>query len=800
MAARSQRRRRPLAAVVAAASLVAPLALIATVPGGGVASAAPGALDPNFGSGGAIVSPNAAPASATGVVVLPSGQIAVSGGSSSQFEMSLYSSGGTPAASPWPLTPFAGQAEAVTSATGNVIAAGWTASSTGTCSGQTPVVAVYTVGGAAVAGFPATGLTVCPSGATAGKFNSVAIEPDGDIVAAGTELVGPGATPQTFVAWIPPNGTSGPSVITQTTAVQYHGLSVTAPGNEEAYVAGDSNGVASVAAIKTTGLDTSSFNSGGPVPGLVTFPSAVAASGITTETSGPILVDGTASSGGGFLAELDTTGTLVSSFGSSGTVTTSSPLSAVAYQPLGNIITVAGTSGSGHSAQMMLEQFDGTHGAVNAPFGSGGLLTTSFAGPASAASVATQPDGKVLAAGGAPGGPAGNTSLGVIRAFGPSASVQIQSPVRLTPGNYSVSFAVSLDEPLFAAVSIQFCSPGASVNGTANCGNAPFSAGQQPQNVTVNFQVTGSYPQYLTLYAQSGGGVAPSLTAGSATLQILPPTWSGWFGPQLSPPVGLASGTGPALTSWSPGRLDLFVEGGNASLWHRWSTNGGATWSGWENLGGGLIGGPAAVSWGFNRIDVFVRGTDSQLWHKWWDGTAWSGWEPLGGGLSSSPAVSSWSSGRLDVFVKGTDNAIWHKWWDGHSWSGWESRGGIGLFSPAAVSWAPGRIDLFTIGTDGRMYHQFYSSGWTGWFRDLNQTFASGPGVSTWGTGRLDLFAAASSPGNPMTHMWYDGSWHSESLGGQLTSAPGVVSSGFPRIDTFVQGTDHNLWYQWYGL
>ena len=294
---------------------------------------------------------------------------------------------------------------------------------------------------------------------------------------------------------------------------------------------------------------------------------------------------------------------------------------------------------------------------------------------------------------------------------------------------------------------------------------------------------------------------SPGLTPAVLNLTNATATWSGWIGPQTSPPPGLAGApSGPAVASWGPGRLDLFVEGADANLWHRWSTDGGASWSAWEDLGGVLVGGPAAVSWGLNRLDVFVRGSDDQLWHKWWDGSSWRGWEPLGGRLTSSPAVSSWSAGRLDVFADGTDGAIWHKWWGGQGWAGWESLGGVGRFSPAAASWGPGRIDLFTVGTDGGMYHKFYENGWSGWFKDVSSTFASGPGVTSWGPGRLDLFAASSAPGNPMSHLWYAGSWGSESLGGQLTSAPGVVSRGFPVIDTFVQGTDHNLWYQGYGV
>ena len=777
-----------------AAALVAQLAFLIPL-SGGTATAAPGSLDPSFGSGGSQVSTYAAPDTATGVAVLQGGQIAVSGGNSGQFELSLYSSNGAPAGAPWPIS-FPGTANAVTASGSNVVAAGGVSTSGGgACSLLTPFVTEYSPTGSLVAGFPVQ--VACPTGATSAYFNGVTVEPNGTIVAAGTELVNGGAVHETFVAWIAANGTSGGTPTTQAISSQSDGLSVVAPVNGgDAYVAGDSSGLGSLAAVATTGLDTS-FNS---PSGLRTFSSTIQASGIAVGLSGALVVDGAASPSGGFLSEVSrSTGAFVNTFGTGGTVTTTNLLSAVAYQALGNIINVAGTSGSGNASQMMLEQFGGTEGQINSSFGSGGILTTAFPGPASATSAATQADGKVVAAGGAPGITAGNTSLSVIRALGPSVTVTATAPppIRLLTGPNTVPFHVSLDEPLFSSVSVSLCATGGLVNGAATCGSAAIAAGQTLVSVPVTVQVT-AYPQNVTLSAQPGGGVAPSTTAGSATVQILQPAWSGWLGLGAVPPPGMAGGSSPAVASWAPGRLDLFAEGADAALWHRWSTDGGVTWSGWENLGGGLIGGPAAVSWAANRIDVFVRGFDNQLWHKWWDGSSWSGWEPLGGGLTSAPAVSSWAAGRLDVFVDGGGGAIFHKWYDG-GWSGWENLGGVGRFSPAAVSWAAGRIDLFTVGTDGRMYHQVYAGGWSGWFKDFFLTFASGPAVSTWGPWRLDMFAASSSPGNPMTHVWFDGAWHAESLGGALSSGPAGVSWGYPRIDTFVQGTDHKLWYQWYG-
>ena len=39
-----------------------------------------------------------------------------------------------------------------------------------------------------------------------------------------------------------------------------------------------------------------------------------------------------------------------------------------------------------------------------------------------------------------------------------------------------------------------------------------------------------------------------------------------------------------------------------------------------------LIGTVAVTSWGPGRFDIFVRGNDKQLWHRWFDAGAWQNW------------------------------------------------------------------------------------------------------------------------------------------------------------------------------
>jgi hypothetical protein len=274
--------------------------------------------------------------------------------------------------------------------------------------------------------------------------------------------------------------------------------------------------------------------------------------------------------------------------------------------------------------------------------------------------------------------------------------------------------------------------------------------------------------------------------------------WSPWA-PISPPPTGVLGA--PAVASWGPGRLDLFVQGGDHLLYHRWTTDSAASFSVWQSLGappGGLASSPAAVSWGPNRIDVFVRGADNALWHLWWDGHAWRGWERLGGFLLSAPAVASWSSNRLDVFVIGGGHAMYHLAWSG-VWHPFESLGGYGVQDPGAASWGPNRVDVFTLSSNNLLYRRFWNGSWSGWSQEVPGFWFSGPSVASPAFGRLDVFLESSDTGQPMGHAFWAGAWYEDSEGGSLTSAPGAVGS-YRRLDVFVRGTDGNLWHTFVGF
>jgi hypothetical protein len=207
-------------------------------------------------------------------------------------------------------------------------------------------------------------------------------------------------------------------------------------------------------------------------------------------------------------------------------------------------------------------------------------------------------------------------------------------------------------------------------------------------------------------------------------------SWGAWsnLGGQL------ASGTGPAVASWSQGRLDVFVEGTNGALYHKWSTNSGATWSGWQNLGGKLTASPAASAGGSptapNQICVFVRGTDGACWYKEWTGTAWSSWKSLGGQLAPNTGPGVMGAGYnnttdvpiYEVFVQGTDHQLWSRdlgeagsypFFDS-VWSQLPACPEVLSASSPAAGWSfSGHTEVFVSTTSGNLMECFWTGNWT---------------------------------------------------------------------------------------
>lgn len=156
-------------------------------------------------------------------------------------------------------------------------------------------------------------------------------------------------------------------------------------------------------------------------------------------------------------------------------------------------------------------------------------------------------------------------------------------------------------------------------------------------------------PNRLDIFARgSGGELLHKYWAGSG--------WSGWEN------MGGSIVGGPSAVSWGPNRIDVVARATNNTIEHWYWT--GAGWT-HDNLGGNVTSSPDISSWGTNRLDVFARGADGALWHQYWSGSGtWSGWESMGGSIVGGPGTVSSEYGRIDVVARdASNNSIDHWYW-----------------------------------------------------------------------------------------------------------------------------------------
>jgi hypothetical protein len=140
-----------------------------------------------------------------------------------------------------------------------------------------------------------------------------------------------------------------------------------------------------------------------------------------------------------------------------------------------------------------------------------------------------------------------------------------------------------------------------------------------------------------------------------------------WQERRLPSPPGGVGGFAPAAISRQTGLIDLFVVTADGSLQHLSYDDAGAGWApAWSEVHAGpWRASPAVASFHPQHLAVFLRQADLTLWHRNW--TSVAGWQPeqTWEGLltSDAAAIGRWqaSDGRysLEVFAKGADGGVW---------------------------------------------------------------------------------------------------------------------------------------------
>src|SRR5262249_24752883 len=157
---------------------------------------------------------------------------------------------------------------------------------------------------------------------------------------------------------------------------------------------------------QTSGTLDASFGTSGKATTDFAGGTGAAARTVVVEPDGKILVAGLAAFNGAFdfaLARYNSNGTIDTSFGTGGKVTTAfdfpgnfDRVFTIVQQPDGKVVAVGSTVNL--FADFALARFN-ANGTLDTSFGTGGIVTTAFGVSAEATSAVVQSDGKIVAAG-----------------------------------------------------------------------------------------------------------------------------------------------------------------------------------------------------------------------------------------------------------------------------------------------------------------------------------------------------------------------------------------------------------------
>ena len=290
---------------------------------------------------------------------------------------------------------------------GKLVAAGY--SHTG-ASGYDFALARYNVDGSLDTSFGSGGKVTTAFSSGPDLVYALTLQPDGKLVAAGR--ADNGSDDDFALARYNADGSLDTSFGTGGKATTFIGS-----GDDLAYalalqpdgklVAAGSNlqgpqSVIALARFNPNGALDASFGVGGKVATAIGSHSY--ADALAVQPDGKLVVAGggdTGSQRGFALARYNGNGSLDASFGSAGKVTTAIGSSGspedVALQPDGKVI-VAGYARIGSGDVFGVARYN-ANGSLDASFGSGGKLTTAIASDDAAYAIALQPDGKLVAAG-----------------------------------------------------------------------------------------------------------------------------------------------------------------------------------------------------------------------------------------------------------------------------------------------------------------------------------------------------------------------------------------------------------------
>ncbi len=262
---------------------------------------------------------------------------------------------------------------------------------------------------------PGSVVTPIP-GSSSSQINSIAIQSNGQIVAGGSARIS--SNPEFTLARYNTNGTLDTSFGSNGIVITAIGIggseifSISIQSNGQIVAGGQANisgaQTFALARYNTNGSLDNSFGTNGVVTTQISGNTGGSISSIAIQANGQIVAGGYATIGGNHefvLARYNTNGTLDTSFGTNGIVTTEigssdSNIYSVAIQSNGQIVA-GGDANPGGNFEFALARYN-TNGSLDTSFGTNGIVTTKIGSSDSIIhSIAIQANGQIVAGGGA---------------------------------------------------------------------------------------------------------------------------------------------------------------------------------------------------------------------------------------------------------------------------------------------------------------------------------------------------------------------------------------------------------------
>ena len=248
---------------------------------------------------------------------------------------------------------------------------------------------------------------------------------------------------------------------------------------------------------------------------------------------------------------------------------------------------------------------------------------------------------------------------------------------------------------------------------------------------------------------------------------------------RISPPAQ-NYGPKPSLLVKPDGRMIVFMLGTDGSIWHRWQTIAGGTWSNWASLGGLGFTKVKAIYDPVNDVLAYCGiGTGGPMYHRWqFPGGLWSDWLNFGGTWNDFDYIRT-PDGSTALGAVATNGSVMCKYQlsAGGLWTDWINLGGAGFSNVSMHARDDNALSVLGHGPGSPLWQWEQPS--------LHAAFpvnARNCGGQVWqidtvrsSIGLPIVFATGAS--GSLTHSWQ------QTANGNWNAWVGLGGTGFNRID-----------------